>query len=125
MTTPTTYRYACDNCGHTVTTASPRRLPGDRLVAQLYCPACGEVREVPLGAGEGILTAPLGVPIGPRHGLAGRLAAALARHLRPDGSPSAVSCPVCANADLLLAPVPGREPPCPRCGRGLLVERQR
>jgi hypothetical protein len=123
MATPAIHHYECAACGHTVTTAGPQRRADGCLVARLYCPTCGEVREVATNPGVRQWPTPLGVPIGPRHGPAGRLAAALARRLRRDDRLSSVTCPVCAHADLLLALVPGRELPCPHCECGQLRER--
>ena len=117
-----TYRLGCDRCDWSATTRGPGRAADGSPIALLYCPTCRAVRECAIG--DAPPRGPLGVPLGPRHGQAARLARGIARRLRDDdGAFAAARCPVCRGGDLALAPREGQEPPCPRCRTGRLHAR--
>jgi len=116
----TEHRLGCDYCDFTVMTVGPQRVADGRLLARCYCAACGMVRECVVGVQAAPRT-PFGVPLGPRHGQASRLARGLAGRLRDDAE-MAANCPVCGNETFLM-PQTGQELPCPRCGTGRLKER--
>ncbi len=113
---PKTYHLQCDHCHYAVTTVAPARQANGQIVAQLYCPTCGVVREVvaPAPSPRG----PLGAALSPRQSQAGRLARQIAAAL----GQLPQLCPVCADR-LILQPLAGHEPRCPHCQQGHLLQK--
>ncbi len=114
----TEYRLVCDHCDFTATTTAPQRVADGRVLSRRYCVACGAVRACRVGV-QAAPRGPLGVPLGPRHGQASRLARGLAGRLRVDNGQSETSCPACGG-ETFLFPDTGQGPPCPQCGVGRL-----